>query len=282
MLSRGEAAPSSEYAGIPFCVAVRGSEFWLIWFVAFAILGMISTIVNARLPRLSQPPWPDLNHQGAGNASNSSIMLGVFFSALSFGGFLTLFLPVLNEMYALLPLGKSSTTLPSGALTPAGTADVSLVSYAACSLSARPSPPFASRSSSCPAYTKPRQHGTAPSLASGPTATRLILALSRRHLVKSCPPASNVGRRPSWWSLCSTSSASAPPSASRGVSVRTSCRQRGLPCAGMSRNSATIETACRSRALLSCGCLRRATPLAKREMMPGSHVGQHHLLTKMR
>ena len=115
----------------------------------------------------------------------SSIMLGVFFSALSFGGFLTLFLPVLNEMYALLPLGKSSTTLPSGALTPAGTADVSLVSYAACSLSARPSPPFASRSSSCPAYTKPRQHGTAPSLASGPTATRLILALSRRHLVKS-------------------------------------------------------------------------------------------------
>ena len=220
----------------------------------------------------------------------SSIMLGVFFSALSFGGFLTLFLPVLNEMYALLPLGKSSTTLPSGALTPAGTADVSLVSYAACSLSARPSPPFASRSSSCPAYTKPRQHGTAPSLASGPTATRLILALSRRHLVKSCPPASNVGRRPSWWSLCSTSSASAPPSASRGVSVRTSCRQRGLPCAGMSRNSATIETACRSRALLSCGCLRRATPLAKREMMPGSHVGQmpgshvgqHHLLTKMR
>ena len=278
MLSRGEAAPSSEYAGIPFCVAVRGSEFWLIWFVAFAILGMISTIVNARLPRLSQLPWPDLNHQGAGNASNqnlafvlesaadpddtglavglfaltstvvrvavgivsdkfatysyaacrwsrpamkssvnfrcqhilsrvsmipivsasalvsqcllalpniSSIMLGVFFSALSFGGFLTLFLPVLNEMYALLPLGKSSTTLPSGALTPAGTADVSLVSYAACSLSARPSPPFASRSSSCPAYTKPRQHGTAPSLASGPTATRLILALSRRHLVKS-------------------------------------------------------------------------------------------------
>lgn len=62
----------------------------------------------------------------------SSIMLGVFFSALSFGGFLTLFLPVLNEMYALLPLGKSSTTLPSGALTPAGTADVSYMRRAVC------------------------------------------------------------------------------------------------------------------------------------------------------